>query len=127
ALAVNFDGRSTISPAELDAVARETYSYLSPDDINAIFLDPQGALFHDDHHTDDTFATAAPLAPAGAYGSDAPLRITASLGDTSDVDFYQFETPDRQDAGGSQGNDQGVPESDPPLVMTVTVRATEVN
>jgi hypothetical protein len=125
ALAVTFDARSTVSPSQLDTVVRQTYSYLSPDDIAAIFRDPQGALFHDDHHTDDTFATAAPLEPAGAYGSNAPDRITASLGDLTDVDYYRLETPESQDAGASQTQGQDVP--DQPLVMTVTVRATQVN
>lgn len=120
ALAANFDARTTIGAAQLDAVVRQTYNYLSPDDINAIFEDPQGALFHVDDHTDDTFATAAPLQAAGAYGTDAPMRTTASLSDRTDVDFYQFEAPD--------GGDSGTPETtDQPLVMTVTVRATEVN
>jgi hypothetical protein len=129
ALAVNFDARSAITAAELDAAARQTYSYLSPDDINAIFLNSQGALFHDDHHTNDTFATATPLGPIGAYGSDAPDRITASLGDANDVDFYQLETPE---SPGSEVSPPGYPSgtaapSDQPLVMTVTVRATQVN
>jgi hypothetical protein len=129
ALAVNFDARSAITPAELDTVARQTYSYLSPDDINAIFLSPQGAIFHDDHHTNDTFATATPLFPIGAYGSEGPVRITASLGDSNDVDFYQFETPESPDAGASPPGYQTGTAAPPdqPLVMTVTVRATQVN
>jgi hypothetical protein len=113
ALAVVFDARSTVSEAQIDTLARQTYSYLSADDIAAIFRDPQGVLFHDDHHANDTMAAAEPLEPDGAYGSDAPVRVTASLGDPSDVDVYRFETPDDP--------------ASQPLVMTVTVRATEVN
>jgi hypothetical protein len=120
-LATTFDVRTTVGPDAIDTLARQTYDYLSPADIRAIFLDPRGALFHDDHHTDDTFATAAPLSSIGVYGSEAPDRITASLGDPTDVDVYRIETPEEaQDDGADNA-------PDPPLVMTVTVRATEVN
>ena len=114
ALAASFDARSTVGPGAIDALARQSYSYLSPEDLQAIFLDPSGALFGDDHHTNDTLATATPLAPIGIYGSEAPERVTASLADPTDVDFYRVETPDE-------------PPGSAPLVMTVTVRATEVN
>jgi len=117
-LAASFDARSTVGPGAIDTLARQSYSYLSPDDIRAIFVDPQGALFHVDAHTNDTFATAEPLAAAGLYGSEAPDRITASLSDATDVDVYRVETP---------GDFKGYGAADRPLVMTVTVRATEVN
>lgn len=117
ALAVTFDARSKVTPDAIDALARQSYGYLSPDDINAVFLDPRNALFHNDGGANDTFATAEFLKPIDAtYGSSAPVRITASLGDAADVDVYSFETPEEDD---------GSP--DGPLVMTVTVRATEVN
>ena len=117
-LAASFDARSTVSPSAIDTLARQSYSYLSPDDIRAIFLDPQGALFHVDAHTNDTFATAEPLAAAGLYGSEAPDRLTASLSDPTDVDFYRIETPEDLKSAEAAGQS---------LVMTVTVRATEVN
>jgi hypothetical protein len=113
ALAVSDEARSTIGPDQLDTVIRQTYTYLAPEDINAIFLDPRGALFNVDHHADDSFEAAVSLMPARGYGSEAPIRTTASLGDPGDVDFYQVEAP---------GVDSGAPP-----VMTVTVRATEVN
>jgi len=118
AMAVTYDARSTVPPDVIDRLARQSYGYLPPDAINAIFRDPQGALFQDDHHTDDTFASAADLEPSGSYGSEAPARITASLGDFADVDVYRIETPDPASGGDS-------PER--PLVMTVTGRAPEVN
>jgi|GEM_PF-5662439 len=128
ALAVTFDTRSTVSADELDKVVRESYTYLSPEDLNAIFLNPQGALFNNDHHTNDTFATATHLEPAGAYGVDAPVRTTASLGDPTDVDFYQFETPSiLSDSSSTSDGDAYATASDKHIVMTVTVRATEVN
>jgi hypothetical protein len=117
-LAASFDARSTVGPGAIDTLARQSYSYLSPDDIRAIFVDPQHALFHVDAHTNDTFATAEPLPAAGIYGTEAPDRITASLSDATDVDVYRIETPD---------DPQGYGAADRPLVMTVTVRATEVN
>ena len=117
-LAASFDARSTVSPSAIDTLARQSYSYLSPEDIQAILIDPQRALFHVDAHTNDTFATAEPLYPAGVYGSEAPDRITASLSDSIDVDYYRIETPESSDGGGAAGQ---------PLVMIVTVRATEVN
>jgi len=116
ALAVNFDGRSTVGSDAIDRLARQSYGYLSADDIRAIFLDPAGALFHDDRHTDDTFETSAPLDAAGAYGSEAPDRVTASLADPSDVNVYHVDTPESPHDGLTR-----------PLVMTVTGRATEVN
>ena len=123
-LAISYDTRSTVGADAIDRLARQAYSYLSPDDINAIFLDPQGALFHDDHHADDTFATAAPLKPAGVYGSEAPARITASLGDRNDVDVYAIETPEESD---EDALEQEHEPDEQPLVMTVTGRVTEVN
>jgi hypothetical protein len=118
-VAANFDARSTVGPDALDTLARQSYSYLTANDIRAIFFDPVGALFHVDAHSNDTFATAENLAPAGIYGSEAPDRITASLSDPTDVDVYHIETPDEsQPNGGNSGR---------PLVMTVTVRATQVN
>jgi hypothetical protein len=114
ALGVNFDALSRVGSAGLDAVARQTYNYLSPDDIDAIFRNPQTALFATDHHTNDTPAGAIFLQPAGAYGTDGPIRTTASLEDPRDVDFYGFETPDAAVPGES-------------VVVTVTVRATEIN
>ena len=117
-LAASFDARSTVGPGAIDTLARQSYSYLSPDDIRAIFVDPRDALFHVDAHTNDTFATAEPLAAAGVYGSEAPDRLTASLSDATDVDVYHVETPDDLKGDGAAGQ---------ALVMTVTVRATEVN
>ncbi|HMB03260.1 MAG TPA: hypothetical protein VKP69_05900, partial [Isosphaeraceae bacterium] len=81
-------------------------------------LDPVHALFHVDAHTNDTLATAEDLDPIGVYGSEAPDRVTASLSDPTDVDFYHIETPQEAPVGGAPTA---------PLVMTVTVRATEVN
>ncbi|QEH32715.1 Matrixin [Aquisphaera giovannonii] len=117
-LAASFDARSTVGPGAIDALARQSYSYLSADDIRAIFLDPRGALFHVDDHTNDTFDAAEPLPTAGLYGSEAPDRRTASLSDPGDVDFYRVETP---------GDLQHPATDGPGLVMTVTVRATEIN
>jgi hypothetical protein len=118
-VAASFDARTTIGPDAIDRLARQSYGYLSVDDIRAIFRDPTGALFHVDAHTNDTFATAEDLAPAGAYGSEAPDRITASLSDPTDVDVYRIETPEEDEGNGG--------DSGRPLVMTVTVRATQVN
>lgn len=118
ALAVTFDAKSTVAEGVIDRLARQSYAYLSPEDIDAIFRDPAGALFGDDHHANDTFATAAVLEPAGDYGSEAPARVTASLGVPADVDVYRIETPEAEPGDGSPRR---------PLVMTVTGRATEVN
>lgn len=118
-MAATFDARSTVGPDAIDRLARQSYDYLSADDIRAILVDPVGALFHVDAHTNDTFATAEDVAPAGAYGSEAPDRIIASLSDPTDVDVYHIETPDEDPGyGGTPGS---------PLTMTVTVRATQVN
>src|SRR5579875_2742410 len=63
-MAATFDARSTVGADAIDRLARQSYSYLSPEDIQAIFRDPVGALFHVDAHTNDTFATAEDLRPA---------------------------------------------------------------
>lgn len=44
ALAVRFDGLSVVGPGAIDTLSRQSYSDLSPDDINATFLDPGGVL-----------------------------------------------------------------------------------
>ena len=127
ALAVSFDARSMVSPSTIDTLARQSYSYLSPDDINATLADPRGVLYDDDHHQNNTFANETPLDPASGYGTEGPDRITASLGDPSDVDVYHVEAPESPAYSDSFGSSPGSDGPERPLVMTVTGRATEVN
>jgi hypothetical protein len=113
ALGVTFDATVTTSPTLLDTVLRGPYDNLKYQDLQALFLNPNTVLFNeDDLHADATFQTANYLTTAPGYTRNTHYQVQASLSDSLDLDFYQFNSP--------MGN--------PKLtVMTVSAVAMQVN
>jgi hypothetical protein len=140
ALAVSFDQRLAVGPATIDSILRDDYSSLSPQDLNNLFLQGPRTLFNNDQHSDDSYATAQTLSTEPGYGLSPRYDLTASLATPSDVDTYRVQTPpatgggvgsqgfgrSHQGSGSNPGSRIGV-NSALPIVMTVTVRASEVN
>jgi hypothetical protein len=91
ALAVTFDGNSTVSAATLDAVMRGPYDRLSSDQIETIFTEPE-ELFNTNYNN-HTFATALPLTSSLGRPTGLHAEAIGSLGDSSEVDYYRLRTP----------------------------------
>jgi hypothetical protein len=108
-LAVTFDATNTISPSALQSVLTGPYQNLGPSDINAIFLNPSGVLFNNQHGGDST----TQLAPLPGFAQNTHYGTTDSLASSSDVNTYRIASP-------STSNGQG-------LVLTATVRAVAPN
>lgn len=112
-LAVSFDDRVIVDETRLEAVMKGPYDGLSPRDIADLMLKPESAKFNDDVKSNDTFGTATPLSSAAGFSQNSHYRITASKGDSSDIDHYEFKSP-------STSNGETV-------VLTATVRAVDPN
>jgi hypothetical protein len=108
-LAVTFDATNTISSSALESVLTGPYQNLGPNDINAIFLNPNGVLFNNQHGGDST----TQLSPLPGYATNTHYGTTASLASSTEVDTYRVASP-------STSNGQG-------LVLTATVRAVAPN
>jgi hypothetical protein len=108
-LAVTFDATNTISSSALESVLTGPYQNLGPNDINAIFLNPDGVLFNNQNSGDST----TQLSPLPGYAQNTHYQTTASLSSSSGVNTYRIASP-----SGSSG--QG-------LVLTATVRAVDPN
>jgi hypothetical protein len=130
ALAATFDATNTISSSALESVMTGPYQGLSPNDINAIFLNPTGVLFNSQHGGGGgsggggsggggsggggSGGGITQLTPLPGYAPSTPhYETTSSLASQSEVDTYAVATP-----SGSSG--QG-------LVLTATVRAIAPN
>ncbi len=115
-LAVTFDATNTISSSALESVLTGPYQSLGPNDINAIFLNPNGVLFNnpDGGGGDGGGGSKSQLTPLPGYAQSAPhYETTASLASSSAVNTYRIASP-----SGSNGQD---------LVLTATVRAVAPN
>jgi hypothetical protein len=108
-LAVTYDATNVVPPSALDSVLRGPYQTLSPNDINAIFLNPGGVLFNNSNGG----GGATQLTSLTGYAPNTRYETVGSLSSPSDVDSYRISTP-------STSNGQ-------PLVLTVTVRAIAPN
>jgi hypothetical protein len=108
-LAVTFDATNTISSSALESVLTGPYQNLGPSDINAIFLNPSGVLFNNQHGGDSTTT----LTSLPGYALNTHYGTTASLSSSSEVDTYRIASP-------STSNGQG-------LVLTASVRAVAPN
>ena len=113
-VAVTFDAATKVRPSAIDAVLRGPYQTLNPNDLYALFLGTPGTLLNNDRGTDDTTAGAASLASAPGYARNSHYDVIASLGGPADTDNYRIQTADS-------------PRNGAPLVLTVTVRALDVN
>ena len=93
-LVATFDNNVSVDPERLEQVVREDYEFLDQDDVQELFMDPQTAFFKDDLHANDSFATSSELKTTPGYVEKTHFSIQASLSDSSDVDFYDFEVPE---------------------------------
>jgi hypothetical protein len=112
-LAATFDANLTVPPGAIEAALREPLDTVRGDDLDEVFRSPADALFNDDLHADDNFATAASLKTTPGYASQTHYGVVASTADPSDVDFYRIKSPKMRD--------------EPALVLTVTVTALDIN
>jgi hypothetical protein len=107
ALGITFDATLTTSLSRLDAVLTGPYEQLPPQNVEALFTNPQ-TLFNVDNDTDDTFVTATTLRTTPGFASNAHYNVAASL-TAGDVDVYRIQAAQVQNG---QAN-----------VMTITLDA----
>ena len=117
ALAVTFDSTNTVSSSALESVLTGPYQSLSPNDINAIFLNPNGVLFNNQQGggggSGGGGSSTTQLSPLPGYAQNTHYETTASLASSSEADTYRVSSP-----SGSNGQE---------LVLTATVRAVAPN
>jgi matrixin len=112
ALGVVFNQLAQPPATPLSVALRGPYDALDADDVEQLFIDPEGAYYNDDGGTDDDAADAGRLNPVAGFPENSLYRITASLASAADADFYTIRAP--QTAGGV-------------AVLTATVRAVGPN
>lgn len=112
-LAVTFDAVNKVTPAALGNVLRGPYQTLGPNDINAIFLNPNGAFFDQDQKENDDAGSATQLTSSLGFAKNSHYETVASISNSTDVDFYRIQPP-------NTSNGQT-------LVLTATVRAVAPN
>jgi hypothetical protein len=121
-LAVTFDATNTVTPTALNSVLTGPYQSLSPNDINALFLNPSGVLFNSNGGGGGGnggggggggSGSTTQLTSLPGYAPNTHYQTIASLSSSSEVDTYGIASP-----GGSNG--QG-------FVLTATVRAVDPN
>ncbi|MBA4065200.1 MAG: hypothetical protein C0501_16095 [Isosphaera sp.] len=93
AVAVTFDGVSTVPPANLGAVIAGPYQALGADDLAALLRNPTGALVNRDGGTNETPATATALGPTTAFNGASRSEAVGSLASAADVDVYRVTAP----------------------------------
>jgi hypothetical protein len=111
-LAVSFEDLLTVDEETLESVLRGPYDHLSTRQIARLLLEPPGSTT-DEGESNDTFRTATELDSISGFPENSQYRVTASISDVRDIDFYEFESP-------STANGQT-------LVLTATVRAIGPN
>ena len=105
------------SPSVLDQVSsdllagRGAFGFLSNDEMLGFFRGGERPMLNDDRHQDDRFESSQNMPTAAGYEPNTRFRIVGSISDASDVDHYQFTSPDL--AG------------DQPTVMTVVVTSLD--
>jgi hypothetical protein len=122
-LAVTFDATNTISSSALQSVLTGPYQNLSPSDLSALFLNPNGVLFNQNGGGNGSggggsggggsSTTQTQLTPLPGYAQNTHYETTDSLASSSQVNIYQIASP-------STSNGQS-------LVLTATVRAVAPN
>jgi hypothetical protein len=108
-LAVTFDATNAVSSSALESVLTGPYQNLSPNDIDAIFLNPNGVLFNQNGGGGGGGGSTTQLTPLPGYAQNSHYETTASLASSSQVNTYQIASP-------STSNGQS-------LVLTATVRS----
>jgi hypothetical protein len=112
-IAGSFDAKRQPTAIELDTVMRGPYDRLKSDEIQKLFSNPNNVFFDDDLHTNDTVAFAQNLRAGPGNPSTRHLQTTASLSDSTDLDWYRVRA-----TAASTGQT---------WVMTTSVRAVSPN
>lgn len=93
AVGVTLDRLAKPTATPLEKVLTGPYDSLSYEDQYALFTNPNGAVFADDLHTDDTAAAANALPTVPGYAANTRYQTIASLADAADVDVYRVTAP----------------------------------
>lgn len=93
ALAVTFDGVSTVPPENLDRVIAGPYGSLTANDLAALLRDPTSTLVRWDSGSNDTIGTATVLSPITSFSAIRRYEHVASFSSTTDTDIYRIDTP----------------------------------
>jgi Matrixin len=115
-LAVTFDATNTITSSALETVLRGPYQSLSPNDINAIFVNPSGVLLNapgGGGGGGGGGGSNIQLTSLPGYAQNTHYETIGSLASPSETDTYRISVPN-----GSSGQS---------LVLTATVRAIAPN
>jgi hypothetical protein len=112
ALGITFDRLLRPTATPIGQVLRGPFDSLEADEIEEVFLDPDGGFYDDDGGADDEANAAAGLPPVPGFPDNTRYGITASLAATADADFYSVRAPQTQDNT---------------VVLTATVRAIGPN
>jgi len=110
-LAVIFDSKNIVSKQTIEKVLLGNHQNLSVNDIDALFQNPDSALFNEDRHTDDSAPRAIKLAGLSGYPKNTTYKVLGSLSNGKDLDFYKIQSP-------------SVPKSKA-NVLTVTIRSLD--
>jgi hypothetical protein len=109
-LGVTFNGLAQPTATSLAAVLRGPFDTLDEDDVEELFLNPEGGVYRDDGGADDDDAGDLPEEPG--FPESSRYGVTASLASAADVDQYVVRAPQTD-------NDLAV--------LTATVRAVGPN
>ncbi len=78
----------------IELAIRTDLSFLSQGDVQDYFVSGGLSPFNDDMHTDDTFQTATELPQLPGSLQDNRYRLSASIADATDVDYYVVNSGD---------------------------------
>jgi hypothetical protein len=93
ALAVTFDGDSTVPPGHLDQVILGPYQTLGANALAALLRDPTGTLVNRDGGTNETIGTATRLSPTKVFNGTSRFERIGSLAPAADADVYRVTAP----------------------------------
>jgi hypothetical protein len=111
-VAATFDAANTVSPDTLDTVLRGPYQALSANDITSLLQNPGQTLINNGHRDNEGVAMTQ-LTSTPGYAFNSHFETVGSLSASTAVNLYRVQTPSMQ--------------SGQNLVLTVTVRALDVN
>lgn len=99
AVVTTFDD-ALIVPAELiDKASSGAYRDVDQDDIQDLFFPGEPDSFNDDMHADDSPFDAPRLKSAEGFVESSRYTHVAGLVDATDVDVYEFRSPETANAG----------------------------
>jgi Big-like domain-containing protein len=93
-LVATFDGINQISQAAIDSIAGGQFRFLDQKEFEEFFNADDDDLLGDDLHTNDTSLTATSLETTVGFLKSNRYEVVGSIADETDVDFYQFESPE---------------------------------